>query len=211
LSRCARCILLLFFTLGVAPAEAQHDAGKFEITPFVAFRVGGAFAEEDGDGRIDLGDSSVAGVIFNIRANPKGQYELYYSQQNTDADVRGLLTSDQEIDLDIQHLQFGGTYLFAGEHARPFIALTLGGSRFSPGLSTLSSESFFSASFGAGIQLAPSNRFGVRLEARALTTFVNSDSRIFCASDGGSGSCLIQIDSDLLTQWEASAGLVFRF
>jgi len=115
------------------------------------------------------------------------------------------------MDLDIEHLQFGGTYVFDGEYTRPFIALTLGASRFNPNNANLNSESFLSASFGGGIQVAANKRFGVRLEARMLTTFVDGDSTIFCESDNGSGSCLIFVKSNMLTQWEARAGLVFRF
>ena len=49
------------------------------------------------------------------------------------------------------------------------------------------------------------------LEARAFTTFIDDGSAIFCSSINGSGSCLIRVEGNLLTQWEARAGLVFRF
>jgi hypothetical protein len=72
-------------------------------------------------------------------------------------------------------------------------------------------ESFFSASIGGGVQLNATKRLGFRLEARAFTAFVEDDSNIFCISSGGAGGCLIQVDARTLTQWEARAGLVFRF
>ena len=194
-----------------APVAAQNTATKFEITPFAAYRIGGSFSEKDGNWDIDLDDSAAEGIIFNWRANPQGQYELLYSHQSTSADTFNSQTTGPTIDLDIQQLQFGGTYLFNGEFARPFIALTIGVSDFDPKLVDLKSESFFSASFGAGIQLAANKRLGLRIEARALMTFVDDDSRVFCASGAGGGVCLIEIDGSILTQWEARAGLVFRF
>lgn len=193
------------------PTHSQEPLSQFEITPFAGYRVGGSFSEENGDGDLKLGDSAAQGIIFNFKAKANGQYELFYSRQNTEATTRSLLPDDPRIDLDIEHLQFGGTYLFDGEYTRPFIAVTLGASRFDPNYADLDSESFFSTSIGGGIQVAANKRFGVRLEARMLTTFVDGDSSIFCGSDNGAGSCLILVKSKLLTQWEARAGLVFRF
>jgi hypothetical protein len=194
------------------PASAeQSESFRFEITPYAAYRMGGSFDEKDGSGRVELNDSSAEGILFNIEANANGQYELLYARQRTDADTQGFLVNDPTIDMDIEHFHFGGTYLFDGDNMRPFIALTLGVSRFDPELPGSDSESFFSASFGGGVQLNASKRLGVRLEARAFTTFVDDDSNIFCSSIDGAGACLIQVDARTLTQWEARAGLVFRF
>jgi hypothetical protein len=207
-----RLISAAIVSLSVAvPAAAQNTASKFELTPFVGYRVGGSFSEEDGDGRVDLNESSVEGIMFNIRANPKGQYELLYSRQATDARTSGFYPGDPTIGIDVEHFHFGGTYLFDGQNTRPFIALTLGASRFDPDHVDSSAETFFSASLGAGVQLAATRRIGLRLEARAFTTFIDDSSSIFCSSINGSGSCLIRVEGNLLTQWEARAGLVFRF
>jgi hypothetical protein len=194
-----------------SPVAAQTTASKFELTPYVAYRVGGSFTEEDGEGRVELNESSAQGIMFNILANPNGQYELLYSQQSTSATTRGFYDGDPTIDIDIQHFHFGGTYLFDGENTRPFLALTLGASRFDPKHEESTAQTYFSASLGAGVQLAASSRFGIRLEARAFTTFIDDSSSIFCSSINGSGSCLIRVEGNLLTQWEARAGLVFRF
>ncbi|MDH3806965.1 MAG: porin family protein [Gammaproteobacteria bacterium] len=193
------------------PAKAQDKPFKFELTPFAGYRVGGSFDEKDGDGRVELNDSNAQGIMFNIKANPNGQYELLYSRQSTDAATEGFLVGDPTIDMDVEHFHFGGTYLFEGDNTRPFIALTLGLTQFDPGITDSNSESFFSVSFGGGVQLNATKRLGVRLEARAFTTFVEDDSNIFCASSSGGGACLIQVDARTLTQWEARAGLVFRF
>jgi hypothetical protein len=193
------------------PAAAQNTPSKFELTPFVAYRVGGSFSEEDGDGQVDLNESSAEGIMFNIRANPKGQYELLYSRQSTDASTRGFYPDDPTIGIDVENYHFGGTYLFDGRNTRPFIALTLGATRFDPKHAESTAETFFSASLGAGVQLAATRRVGLRLEARAFATFIDDNSAIFCSSINGSGSCLIRVEGNLLTQWEARAGLVFRF
>jgi hypothetical protein len=89
--------------------------------------------------------------------------------------------------------------------------MTFGVTNFDPQVSEFSSENFFSTSFGGGVQLNASERFGLRLEGRVYGTFLEDDSSIFCQSIGGAGSCLIQVDATVLTQWEARAGVVFRF
>lgn len=205
--------LALMVGLVLLPVQlrAQEEQFRFEITPFVAYRVGGDFDQKDGNGRIELNESNAQGILFNIKANPNGQYEFLYSRQSTDADTSGSLINDPNIDLDVETFHFGGTYLFDGQETRPFIALTVGLTQFDPGISNTSSENFFSASIGGGVQFNATRRLGIRLEARAYSTFVEKDSKIFCESSAGAGSCLIQVDATTLTQWEARAGLVFRF
>jgi len=173
--------------------------------------MGGSFDEEDGAGHIDLNDSSAEGILFNMAANPNGQYEFIYARQRTDADTSGFFANDPTIDLDVEYIQLGGTYLFDGDMTRPFVAMTLGVTQFDPELPDSDSESFFSASLGGGVQIRARERLGFRLEARVFTTLIDDDSDIFCSSIDGAGGCLIRVDARTLTQWEARAGLVFRF
>ena len=208
----ATCLMTATISLCLStPSVAQDKPFKFEITPFAAYRVGGSFDEENGDGRVDLNDSGAQGIMFNIKANPNGQYELLYARQNTDAITQGFFVNDPTIDMEVEYFQFGGTYLFDGDTTRPFLVMTAGLSQFDPGITGLDSESFFSASLGGGVQLNATGRLGVRFEARVFATFVDGDSTIFCASEEGTGACLILVDAKILTQWEARAGLVFRF
>jgi hypothetical protein len=193
------------------PAAAQEQVPTFEISPYAAYRMGGTFDEKDGAGRVELNDSGAEGILFNMAARPNGQYELMYARQRTDAETSGFFANDPRIDMGVEYLQFGGTYLFEGDSTRPFVALTLGVTQFDPELAGTGSESFFSASFGGGVQLRARERLGIRLEARVFTTFVDDDSNIFCSSIDGVGACLVQVDATTLTQWEARAGLVFRF
>ncbi|RZV34842.1 MAG: hypothetical protein EX272_11800 [Chromatiales bacterium] len=214
--RCRKQILgpALLALLLPLPSFSQdpEPALRFEITPIAAYRFGGTFYETDnGDGRIELRDSAALGFALNLLANPNGQYEIVYARQSTEADTRNFFANDPVIDLDVEYLHFGGTYLFDGDAARPFVALGIGASRFDPSFDGAASESYFSASLGGGVQIAARNRIGLRLEARVFTTFVDSDSTFFCSSVGGAGSCLVDVDSRTLTQWEARAGLVFRF
>ncbi len=195
----------------VTPATAQDKPLRYEVTPYAGYRMGGSFDDEAGERDFELKDSNAFGVIVNGRVEENTQWEFLLGRQQTSVDTQGLFIEDPILDIDVDYFHIGGTYLFDGEDLRPFIALTLGATRFSPDPSGFGSETYFSASFGGGWQFNATKRLGVRVEARAFTTFLESDSSLFCQSDAGGAACLIAVESNTLTQWEARAGLVFRF
>lgn len=193
-----------------APAAAQERL-DYEFTPYAAYRIGGDFEDDDTGEEFDLDDSNAFGLILNIRAKPQGQWEILYAKQSTELDTGGTLVGAPSIDLDVEYLQIGGSYLFDTDKVQPFIALTLGVTHFDPQFADLDSENYFSASFGGGIKLNPEGRIGARLEGRVYSTFLDTSSDIFCSSNFGVGECLIRTEGTTLNQWEARAGLVFRF
>ena len=192
-----------------APGQAEEH--RFELTPFAAYRMGGDFDDDETGDDFDLEDSGAAGLIFNIATREEGEWELLYTRQSTDLDTESAPDAPPSIDMDVEYLHLGGTYLFDGDNAKPFIALTLGVTRFDPSFGDLDSESYFSASFGAGLKVDATEQLGVRLEGRVYTTLLDSDSNIFCSSNFGVGECIIEASGTTLTQWEARAGLIFRF
>ena len=196
---------------GLSATAAAEDEYRFEVTPYAGYRMGGSFSDEENDIELDIRDSAAQGFIVNGKVRSNTQWEVLYGRQATDIEAAGLFNGDSLLDFDIEYMHFGGTYLFDGESVRPFMAMTVGVTHADPGDSTYGSENFFSASLGGGWNLAATSRFGIRLEIRAFMTFVDNDSRLFCESDAGAGECLILIDSNTLTQWEARAGVTFRF
>jgi hypothetical protein len=204
-------VTLLLVLGGLPVAAAQESEFRFELTPYAGYRMGGSFSDESQDIDLDVEDSAAQGFLINGRVRSNTQWEVLYGRQATNIDAGGLFATDTLLDFDIEYMHFGGTYLFDGESLRPFVALTVGVTHADPGDSAFGSENFFSASLGGGWHLAATNRFGVRLELRAFTTFIDSDSSLFCQSDGGGGNCLILIDANTLTQWEVRAGIALRF
>jgi len=197
--------------LSTATALAQEQNFKFELTPYGGYRVGGEFEETDGSLSIDLDDSSSFGFIFNARASAITQWEILYSRQETSADTIGTGLSDPSLDLSVEYLHGGGTYLWEGEHVRPYLAATLGGTHINVSTDGFDSDTFFSFSLGLGLQIQPNSRVGIRLEARSFGTLLDSDTDIFCQSSPGSNICAVRIDGTVFWQFEAFAGLVFRF
>lgn len=193
------------------PAFAQEQSFNFEITPFGAYRYGGSFEEADSSLSIELDDGQSYGLIFNARHSPTTQWEILYSHQETDADTTGLGLSEPVLDIDVDYLQVGGTYLWDGDAARPFLAAGVGVSQVDVSNAGYNSDSFFSFSLGLGLQFAQSNRLGIRLEARGYGTLLDADSDLFCASSPSSNVCAVRIDGTIMWQVEAIAGIVFRF
>ena len=97
-----------------------------------------------------------------------------------------------------------------GERVRPFIALTIGATRFEPRVPGYDARTYASMSFGAGWKFRLAEHFGLRLEARGYGTLIDNNSRLFCEIDGG-GACLIVIEGRIVAQWEARAGFSLRF
>ena len=206
-----RIIASVIVLLSAATASAQEQNFKFELTPYGGYRVGGEFEETAGNLSIDLDDNSSFGFIFNARHSPVTQWEILYSRQETSADTIGTGLSDPSIDLSVEYLHGGGTYLWDGEHVRPYLAATLGGTHINVSTAGFDSATFFSFSLGLGLQIQPNSRVGIRLEARSFGTLLDSDTDIFCQSSPMNNICAVRIEGTVLWQFEAFAGLVFRF
>ena len=204
--------LLLIIGIVLLASNAIAQEKKFELTPFAGYRFGGTFNVADSDETYKLTDSPSYGLILDIRQKKQNtQVEIIYTRQETDATYSAALPDDPDIDVDIQMLQFGGTFQGDGDTVRPYLAATLGGTHIVTRGAGESSDTFWSGSIGVGFQIRPTSRLGIRLEARGYATLVSSNSSIFCGSGPEGGGCLVQVDGKVLAQFEALLGVVFRF
>jgi hypothetical protein len=196
-------------------AQAQNDAApRFELVPYAAYRFGGDFDREGSGDDFDLDEHAASGLILDIRADARTQWEVLYAHQRTTVETQTSFDDGARLDVDADYLQFGGTYLFEDGNVRPFIAMTVGVAHFAPGPSDLDSESYLSASLGGGVHLRAAQRIGVRLEARVFASLIESDSTLFCRSgtlEGRPSRCALAVDGRTLYQWEGRVGVVFRF
>lgn len=204
----------LWFPLALfAPTTivAEEVPPRFELTPFAGYRIGGELATADDEPPSELADARTVGLIFDVRQHADTQWEIYYGHEETKLESARAFAPVRGLALDVDTLQFGGTYRFDVGKTRPFVVMTVGVTRFSPIRSELGAESYFSASIGGGIQLRPDRPVGVRLDAHLRASLLDSDGGLFCASINGAGVCAIHVEGSALYQWEARAGIVFRF
>ncbi|MBT8080046.1 MAG: porin family protein [Gammaproteobacteria bacterium] len=208
-----RVVAIVVLGLLSASVLAQSTGGNYEVTPFGAFSIGGTFSDAESAVEAELQDSGSFGLLFDIREGSNTQWEILYAQQRTDADIVGAANGEAELDMRIHHLQIGGTYQGDGERIRPYLAATLGAAHYDVLTAGYDSDTFFSFSIGPGLQIRPSSRVGLRLEARLFGSWVQSDSRLFCISDpgGGNAGCALLVSGEILWQVQAMAGVVVRF
>jgi len=210
-TRSAKYSLLCAVLLSASNVFAQSDALETELTVFGGLRTGGEINVEDSDAVYEANDSSSFGLIWNAREKRNTEWEVYFSQQQTEVERSDPLLLRPRIDVDIYTLQLGGTYLFEGRHVRPYLAMTLGGTHIKADSDSGSSDTFFSGSLGFGLKFREGERLGFRLEGRAHGVFVSSNSKLFCRTGPDENICVVQLEGDMFAQFEAFAGITLRF
>lgn len=203
-----KLLLLLGMAFFQPVATAEESEPRFEITPIGGYRFGGTFDIEGSDASYDIQDSSAVGLLFDLRDGANTQWEFLYSRQSSEAELKFGVGLQPLVNIDVHVLQLGGTYQGVGEKLRPYVALTIGGTRVS---TDAESDHFFSGSIGVGLHIRPYSRLGIRLEARAYGTLTDSDSDLFCRTGPDQNICAVVVEGNLLSQIETFAGLVFRF
>lgn len=190
---------------------AVADDPNVEVTPYLGYRFGGTFGISDSEDTYKLDDSGSFGLLVNWRHTGNTQWEILYSRQESDARLSGTGNLASSVSTEIQLLQLGGTYQGDGDKVRPYVAMTVGGTRIRASATGSQSDTFFSGSIGLGINAFPTSRLGLRLEARAHLTLLTSSTDLFCSTGPDANVCAIRVRGDSLNQIETFAGLVFRF
>jgi opacity protein-like surface antigen len=207
----ARAMALIAGLLSASTVFAAEPAKKaetsFEITPFYGQMGGGKFEDPQDSSDRDVASDSDWGVLLNLNAeSPERQYELLYAQQSTE--VEGA----EPLDMDIKYLHIGGIVNFTDvKHAIPYFGMTVGATQFSPDLSGLDKETKISFSAGTGVKIPITDHIGIRFDARAFLTLLDTDGDLFCVSSNGEGACRIRASSDTLLQYHATLGIIAAF
>lgn len=206
----SRSLLFLWLVLLSCPAWSADRVLRYEISPFVGYRIGGSFEDDDTGQDYDIDDDTAFGLIVNLAADANTQWEFGWSRSETAVDVPSVNGSPDSIDLDIDYFQAGGTYVWDGRRAQPFLVATLGAAHMNPD-GQGDSETYFAFSIGGGWRLFPAERLGLRVEGRFYGTLLDSDSDIFCRTGPDNNQCLIQSQGEILWQWQMLVGATYRF
>ncbi len=134
--------------------------------------------------------------------------ELSYTYLPTEARVRPARRSGRDVDGHLGALlpdrRASGA---AVRGRRPFIGITFGATYFDPDVDLYDGETYFSNVLLGGVKLVPSERVGVRLQARLPYTWTGTSSTIFC----GGGGCSYGYIGDGILQLDLSAGVFVMF
>jgi hypothetical protein len=202
--------LLATALLVMAPAAAAAEP-RFEAGAFGGWRVGGEFradADTPEERDVDLDEGGSWGVGFGLYRDPDSFYELLYSRQATGLDPGDFGPGAPDITVEYYH--FGGTVLLGDDpRLRSFVSLTAGAARFRA--DGYGSETELSISLGTGLRVPVTERFMIDLGVRGYLSFIDQDTRLFCASIDGQGGCLLESSGSSVLQVEAGAGFRYRF
>ncbi|HVY82391.1 MAG TPA: outer membrane beta-barrel protein [Steroidobacteraceae bacterium] len=189
--------------------ERAAPSNRYEITPFVGYRLGGNFDIANSDQHADLDDHGSLALALAVRRDSSSQYELLYTREETQVERASPVAP---LDVNVEYLHLGGTLepeLEGDFPLQPYILGGLGITRFTADSGT--DDTRFSVSLGGGVRVPVSQRFSVRLEARGYLTFVNTSSAIFCASGSFGGVCAIRARGSTFTQVDLLLGAAFAF
>jgi len=201
-----RSLLVTLFLLhsGSAAADRPYtsDAVGWELAPFYGYRFGGGFEGIDdyAAADLDLHNAPAYGALLEFPSGHHTQWQIFYSRQDTEVDVRTAMFN-QTVDVTIDYLHFGGTYVMEGDRQRPFVGFTLGATHLKPG-SGYDDKVEFSFAFVGGIKFRLTQRLGLRFDARALGTVTDSQGGFFC-----NGGCVAQFQGGGFWQYDFSLGL----
>ena len=196
-----RLSLLLLLALTASGGQAV------ELTLLYGGQDGGQLEHIDSGSRLSFAPAPVRGLIIGSPLNADQGLELLYSRQQTRLQQGEVaVPAGDLIDLDIHYLHLGGTVLSEPYHgAQAFLSGGLGFSHFNPSPAGADTENRASLSLGVGGRWMPTQRVGLRLEARGFGSLFNSNMTLFC-----SGGCQFSISGDMLYQYALFAGLVVR-
>lgn len=192
----------LLLLAGTTPLVAE-----VELTPLVGFQLGGGFETREGDLIVD--PAANLGLVASVRTRHDGLVELLYSRQSTTLELEGVLGSGDLFDLTVEYYHFGGLWEIETDRSRPFLGLTVGGTRLAPDVPDVDAEWAFSAGISGGLKYFFADRLGVRLEGRGLLSFFGSGGAIFCGYPPG--QCGLTVSGSSFLQLDILAGLVVRF
>ena len=205
-----RIVFLSAIVLIWAAVPGYVYAANFELTPFAGYTWGGQFSDSVTSTTLEVKETNNYGVMLDIKQDEQSQIELYISRQASQLKAsNALFTGNPLFDLDIEYYHIGGTYAPSADpgKVRGFLVGTLGATHMVPQGSGLDSLTKFSLSLGGGVKLYATDRIGLRLEGRWFGTLFDGSGSAFCTS----GTCAINVQGDLFSQFVANAGLIVAF
>ena len=200
--------ILSFLALLLVPALALAQRSRIEITPFAGYRLAGDFNAPSSDSFLRLGakvdESALYGVTLGVPLNEHWRFEVTANRQSTSFTVdEGFLTPETKLgDVDLTMIHAGFALEWGEGQVKPFLLASGGITRIDPKFQELSAEDRVSGSLGGGVKILLNDNLGLRLEGRGYWTDLNTRFHDrYSRYDSNEG----------LYQYEASAGLIFRF
>ncbi len=206
------CIaILLIGSVCLTPTAAEAQFGPREpppsvqISAFAGYQFGGAIFSETFERQFSFKGGLDWGGAVDFAIGQSWRFEVYYSRQDTQLESAGLV--DAAFDVKVERLMTGFQEEKGEGSVKWFGTILVGATRYTPGNSTLSSDTRFSAGLGLGVKSLFTPNVGLRLEGNAFYTSVQGGGGVFCTA----GSCLVRYSGSGIWQGDLAAGLIIAF
>jgi hypothetical protein len=190
------------FLVAVMCAAADVRAQTVEVAPFVGLGFGGPLVLPAIDEAFSIRSGVTYGVTVDVPIAPVWRFEALYSRQESRASSASAGVS---LGLDVERYRAGVQEEEAWRDVRFFGTFLAGATRFVP--SGYDSEIWFSIAVGLGVKTFPTNRIGLRFDARGFYTPVMIGGAAMC----GNGRCAFAYTGSGVFQGDVSGGVIVVF
>lgn len=180
-----------------APVLAAAPKRSVELVPWLGVRGGAELTSNDvpsAPAEASASGSLGFGVLVGVR--PDGWFETYIDHQKL---------SFPGFDFSVDYLQFGGGYQPGDGKVRPFVAASVGLTRYGSSPGEVGNTVGLSGSLGGGFSVPMNDRLSFRFEVRGYATITDAAISVAC----GPG-CFINFGGNGWYQLAARAGLAIR-
>jgi len=215
--------VLAFAAVAATPALAQEHKAEVTVNVGWVFSdgvTGDSVVGGDGNTYNEIVPKSAGAFSFTFGFLPSENTEagFLFGRQMSELQVKG--TATRKIDsmaVDNYHGYFAYNFGDFDASVRPYVMFGLGATHYN-GVDfttvtgerrSISGQTRFSTTLGAGVKVYPARNFGVKLGARWTPTYIKTDSAgWWCDPWWG---CYVVGNSQYSNQFELTGGVAFRF
>jgi hypothetical protein len=205
---CLGVSLIGLVVLTAVPAVAQYGSSEppaVQLAGFAGYQFGGSVQSDALEQKVSFKSGLDYGGAVDFRIGETWRFEVYYLRQDTELEGPGL--DELGFDVKIERLMVGLQEEKGEGNVKWFGTLLAGATRYSPGDSSLSSDTRFSAGVGLGVKSFFSRNVGLRLEGHLFYTSVEGGGGVFCTA----GRCAFRYSGSGIWQGDLAAGLIIAF
>ena len=187
---------------------SSAGAGEFELGAVGGVQQTGSLSSREGT--IDLDAGPLYGLVASWRVRSDGLVEIAWTRQESEASG-DLATGPVGFDVVVDTVEFGGLWETRPGAMRPFLGLSLGGTRFAADGEDFVDGWNASGAIAGGVRWFFGEHTVLRLEARATGIYFADGGALGCRFSQGIGICGVSASGSLLGAVSARAAISARF
>ncbi|UXP33441.1 porin family protein [Reichenbachiella agarivorans] len=163
-------------------------------------------------GEVDVENSGIWGLTLGYDMGNGTQVQFLYTNSSADSetvDYDAILYPYHNLRLKMENFHLGVEKSLGGDELiRPYGVIGMGLTSYAPQEQGYDTRIFFSMGLGAGVKIFPTERIGLKMQARMFMPLLFDGVGIYCSSGsgcGGGSSFAVPI-----LHGEFSGGVVFR-